>query len=130
MSALEVLLGDPVGIIKTIDGRSFRLSPLRLSDIVRLERKFGPGRGWHRPEVQERMQELETMALIVWLSLRHDPAAKDLTEEGLQDLFEAQDVAKLAEAGLHVMEISGLLKKEPPAPPEAPATTGPGSGST
>jgi len=125
MSALEVLLGAAQGKIKAGDGREFALYPLRVGDIVRLQQRLGPARTWGDPAVQEKLQDLETICLILWLSVRHDPKAKDLSETDVQDLFEAPDLPKLAEAGLHVLTISGFIKK-----PEGVAPTGPGSGST
>jgi len=128
MSTLEVLLGAAQGKIKAADGREFALYPLRVPDIVRLQQRLGPARTWGDPSVHEKLADIETVCLVLWLSLRHDPKGKELTEEGVQDLFEASDLPKLGQASMHVLEISGFLKKAVEA--ESAAATGPGSGST
>ncbi len=129
MSTLQVMLGESQGELRTADGRAFKLFPLKLSDLSKLQAKLGPTTKWDSPETREKLQDIEVLCFILWLSIRRDPAAKELTPEGVADLFELTDTPQLRIALEHIMTISGLSPKATAVNGAAAASTGPGSGS-
>jgi len=130
MSTLQVMLGEAQGELKTPDGRAFKLFPLKLSDLAKLQSKLGPTAKWDSPETREKLQDIEVLCFILWLAIRRDPAAKELTPESVADLFELTDTPQLRIALEHIMAISGLAPKATAVNGAAAASTGPGSGST
>jgi len=130
MSTLQVMLGEAQGELKTADGRAFKLFPLKLSDLSKLQAKLGPTSKWDSPETREKLQDIEVLCFILWLSIRRDPSAKELTPESVADLFELTDTPQLRIALEHIMTISGLAPKATAVNGAAAASTGPGSGST
>ncbi len=130
MSTLQVMLGEAQGELKTPDGRVFKLFPLKLSDLAKLQAKLGPTSQWDSAQTREKLQDIEVLCFILWLSLRRDPNAKGMTAEDVADLFELTDTPQLRIALEHIMTISGLSPKATAVNGAAAASTGPGSGST
>ncbi len=130
MSTLQVMLGEAQGELKASDGRAFKLFPLKLSDITRLQTKLGPTSKWDSDETRLKLQDIEVLCFILWLSLRRDPNAKELTADGFEDLFVVADTPKLRDALEHIMTISGPAPKVAAVNGATAASTGPGSGST
>jgi len=130
MSELSTMTGEAFQTVQASDGRSFRLYPLRLSDISQLQEKVGKSSSWHTPEVQAKFQDIDTIAFIIWLGIRRNPEAQSLKPEDVGDLFEFNQATKILQ---QLMDASGLSPKNPPgaaeAGPAAPATGQP-SGST
>jgi len=112
MSALEVLLGEPRSSLKLPDGRSWQLYPLRLSDLARLQKQLGiGGNAWEKPEIAEKFYELETIGFILWLALRRNADAAQLTPEAVLELFGMEDLDALKAAVEAVLTASGLMRK-------------------
>jgi len=130
MSELSTMTGEAFQTVKASDGRSFRLYPLRLSDISQLQEKVGKSSSWNTPEVQAKFQDIDTIAFIIWLGIRRNPDAQALKPEEVADLFEFNQATQIIQ---RLMEASGLSPKNLPgaaeAGPAAPATGQP-SGST
>lgn len=133
MSNLQVMLGEPVASIKTGDGRAFKLHPLRLSDVSKLQARLGPMVTWNTPEMLEKLKDLDVVCFMLWLSIRRNPEAKEMQPEEVADLFEIGDIPRLKDALEQVMITSGLAAKNlsgaAGADPAAPSP-GPASGST
>jgi len=130
MSTLQVMLGEAQGELKASDGRVFKLFPLKLSDITKLQTKLGPTSRWDSDETRLKLQDIEVLCFILWLSIRRDLNAKGMTAEDVADLFDVTDTPKLRDALEHIMTISGLTPKAAAASEPAATSTGPGSGST
>ena len=56
MSTLQVMLGEAQGELKTQDGRVFKLFPLKLSDLAKLQAKLGPTSQWDSAQTREKLK--------------------------------------------------------------------------
>lgn len=130
MSELSTMTGEAFQTVRTSDGRTFRLYPLRLSDISQLQEKLGKSSTWHTPEAQAKFQDIDMIAFIIWLGIRRNPEAQALKPEDVAELFEFNQATKILQ---QLMDASGLSPKNPPGAVEADSAapvTGQPSGST